>query len=135
MGNTTNHGRRYDDEFKQQAVLLVVRDGLAIRRVASDLGVSEQTLVRWVDDNRRSTSPAGALAKDDELRRLRKEMELVKTERDILKNASVSSRNSRNDVCLHPRASTGMETIGDGARVGSHSAGIPQVGGAPTVKA
>ncbi len=87
MGNTTNHGRRYDDEFKQQAVLLVVRDGLAIRRVASDLGVSEQTLVRWVDDYKRSTSPAGALAKDDELRRLRKELELVKTERDILKKA------------------------------------------------
>lgn len=87
MGNTTNHGRRYDDEFKQQAVLLVVRNGLAIRRVASDLGVSEQTLVRWVDDYKRSTSPAGALAKDDELRRLRKELELVKTERDILKKA------------------------------------------------
>ncbi len=87
MGNTTNHGRRYDDAFKQQAMLLVVRDGLAIRRVASDLGVSEQTLVRWVDDHKRSTSPAGALAKDDELRRLRKELELVKTERDIPKIA------------------------------------------------
>jgi transposase len=87
MGNTTNHGRRYDDAFKQQAMLLVVRDGLAIRRVASDLGVSEQTLVRWVDDYKRSTSPAGALAKDDELRRLRKELELVKTERDIQKIA------------------------------------------------
>ncbi len=29
MGTTSNHGRRYDDEFKQQAVLLVVRDGLS----------------------------------------------------------------------------------------------------------
>jgi hypothetical protein len=91
--------------------------------------------VRWVNDYKRSTSPAGALAKDDELRRVRKELELVKTERDILKKPSVSSRNSRNEVCLHARASTGMETVGDGARIGSHSAGIAQVGGAPTVKA
>ena len=32
MGTTSNHGRHYDDEFKQQAVLLVVRDGLSQRR-------------------------------------------------------------------------------------------------------
>lgn len=87
MGNTSNHGRRYDDEFKQQAVLLVVRDGLAVRRVSTDLGVSEQTLARWVEEYRSSTSPAGAMAKDDELRRLKKELELVKTERDILEKA------------------------------------------------
>ena len=87
MGTTSNHGRRYDDEFKQQAVLLVVRDGLSQRRAANDLGVSEPTLARWVEDYRRSTSPAGAQAKDDELRRLKRELELVKTERDILKKA------------------------------------------------
>lgn len=87
MGTTSNHGRRYDDEFKQQAVLLVVRDGLSQRRVANDLGVSEPTLARWVEDYRRSTSPAGAQSKDDELRRLKKELDLVKTERDILKKA------------------------------------------------
>ena len=54
MGTTSNHGRRYDDEFKQQAVLLVVRDGLSQRRAANDLGVSEPTLARWVEEYRRS---------------------------------------------------------------------------------
>jgi transposase len=125
MGTTSNHGRRYDDEFKQQAVLLVVRDGLSQRREANALGVTEPTLARWVEDYRRSTSPAGAQAKDDELRRLKKELELVKTERDIQKTPSVSSRNSRNEVRLHARASAGMEAVGDGARVGSIASGIP----------
>ena len=87
MSKTSKRGRRYDDDFKQQAVLLVVKEGLSIRRAASDLGVSEPALTRWVEDYKQSTSPAGALAKDDELKRLKKELELVKTERDILKKA------------------------------------------------
>ena len=58
MGTTSNHGLCYDDEFKQQAVLLVVRDGLSQGRTVNDLGVSEPTLARWVQDYRRSRSPA-----------------------------------------------------------------------------
>ena len=45
-------GRRYDREFKQNAVELV-RAGRTVSRVARDLGVSTWSLGRWVQGRQR----------------------------------------------------------------------------------
>lgn len=87
MSKTSKNGIRYDDEFRQQAVALVVEEGLSVNRAAKDLGVSAQSLQRWVDQYREHSSPGASLAREEEIRRLKKELELVKTERDILKKA------------------------------------------------
>ena len=42
-------GRRYDREFKENAVALV-QSGRTVREVARDLGVSQWSLNRWVKD-------------------------------------------------------------------------------------
>jgi transposase len=57
VGKTSN---RYDDEFKAHAVSLVVDKGRPISAVATDLGVSQPALRRWV---KLSTEPENSVAK------------------------------------------------------------------------
>ena len=46
--NGSRTGRRYDREFKNNAVALV-RSGCTVAEVARDLGVSKWSLGRWVE--------------------------------------------------------------------------------------
>jgi transposase len=79
--------RRFDDEFKAQAVRLVL-DGKSIAAVASDLDLTPSVLGRWVTHARadRTKGRTGlTTAERDELARLRKENRVLREERDILK--------------------------------------------------
>jgi len=90
--NKSRSGRRFDREFKQNAVALVC-GGRTIGEVARDLGVSTWSLGRWVKgvgDGRPLTEPktlAQETPEQRELRRLRQELEYVSRQRDILKKA------------------------------------------------
>lgn len=90
--NKSSSGRRFDREFKINAVALV-RSGRTIREVARDLGVSTWSLGRWVkgvSDGRPLSEPktlAQETPEERELRRLRQELEYVSRQRDILKKA------------------------------------------------
>lgn len=92
---------KYDDAFKQNAVGLVI-SGHKASQVARDLGLNPETLYQWVRKHRESTEKTpfsgervtvtGRLQAEPsvearELAALRKELELVKMERDILKKA------------------------------------------------
>jgi transposase len=44
---TTRSYRKYDEDFKQGAVALVVETGKPIAQVARELGVNEGTLGNW----------------------------------------------------------------------------------------
>ena len=89
-----NHpkGRRYDREFKENAVALV-RAGRTISGVARDLGVTTWSLGRWVQDAKAGVKPreSATLAAETpevrELRRLRQENDYPRQQRDILKKA------------------------------------------------
>ncbi len=84
--------RKYDRQFKLDAVDLVIRQGRAVAQVARDLGVDATTLHTWVRDAREKQSDAfpgngnasGAAA---ELKRMARELAIVREERDILKKA------------------------------------------------
>ena len=81
----------YPPEFRAEAVRLIRSSGKLVREVASDLGVSEQTLRNWVrqgdiDDGRRSDGLTSS--EQEELRRLRRENRLLRQEREILKKAA-----------------------------------------------
>jgi transposase-like protein len=90
--HSSKFARRYDREFKQNAVALV-GGGRSITEVARDLGVSLWSLRRWVKDAQsgHSLSEAKTLAAETpeqrELRRLRQENDYLRRQRDILKKA------------------------------------------------
>ena len=70
--------RKYDDEFKQQALQLV-RNGQSARSVANSLGISESLLHKWKQSRRNEQTE---LEKENE--QLRARLKQVETERDIL---------------------------------------------------
>jgi len=80
----------YAREFKIETVKLVTERGLPRTQVARDLGLDPSTLRRWIaafeaDGDR--AFPGQGHARDEELARLRRENELLRQERDILKKA------------------------------------------------
>ena len=91
MIDRSKSGRRYDAQFKQDAVALV-EGGRPYTRVAAELGISTTALKRWLDWSKtgrlQASEAASALsAEEHELRRLRRELAEVSLQRDILKKA------------------------------------------------
>ena len=92
MNHSSNSGRRYDREFKINAVALV-QGGRTITEVARDLGVSKWSLGRWVEQAKAGKTPSAPravsaeTAEQRELRRLRQENDYLRRQRDILKKA------------------------------------------------
>jgi transposase len=81
--------RTFTEEFKQEAVRLTETSGRTIAQVADDLGIGLSTLTRWKRRYREAdllSGPHEDTAK--ELARLRKENELLRQERDLLKKAT-----------------------------------------------
>ena len=77
------------DEFRIDAVRIALTSGLSRRQVADDLGIGMSTLNKWVTSHRDTdvASPDDReLARVNE--RLRREIRILKEERDILKNAT-----------------------------------------------
>jgi transposase len=84
--------RKYDPEFKREAVRLVVDEGLGLRDVERNLGITHGVLKDWVQKHRDHQDAAfvGRFAPQSpeaELKQLRKENEQLRRERDILKKA------------------------------------------------
>ena len=92
MNHNSKSGRRYERDFKTNAVGLV-QNGRAITEVARDLGVSTWSLRLWIKQAKagQSQSEAKTLSSESpeqrELRRLRQDNEYLRRQRDILKKA------------------------------------------------
>jgi transposase len=89
---STGKRRRYDREFKREAVKLVTDEGRPVAVVARNLGIHENLLHKWkkqyAEDPPYAFPGKGHLKEpDEEMRRLRKELADVREERDILKKA------------------------------------------------
>ena len=81
-----NKGRRFDRAFKEEAVRLLQTSGRRQRQIAGDLGISVSALGRWVAELREEdllSGPHEDAAK--EITRLRRERDLARRERDLLK--------------------------------------------------
>ena len=91
--------RRYSPEYKEEAVKLILEQGLSLQQAAQDLGLGSSTLERWVrlERYRRQDFKGLTESEVEELRRLRKENHVLRMERDILKKATA----------LFAKASTG----------------------------
>ncbi len=83
--------RRFTEEFRAGAVRLVLDESKTAGQVARELDLTESALRNWVDRARadRTKGRTGLTTEErEELRRLRKENRVLRTEREILKNAA-----------------------------------------------
>jgi transposase len=84
--------RRFTQEFRDEAVRLAETSGRTRREVAEDLGIGLSTLRHWLDRHREHQidDPVEDRQEDmaAELKRLRRENEILRQERDILKRAT-----------------------------------------------
>jgi len=86
--------KRYSQDFKKSALELVKRSNKKIKDLAKDLDINPKTLYNWIYDDKKKISvskDARLLPQNlnnDEIVKLRKENNLLKRERDILKEAT-----------------------------------------------
>jgi len=85
-------GKRYDKEFKIEAVRLASEPGNTQAQIERDLGVGQGVISRWKREFKLDGEDAfpgkGRLKpQDEELRSLKRENERLRRERDILKKA------------------------------------------------
>jgi transposase len=82
--------RKFDHDFRQGAVRLVVETGRPIAQVARELGINEGTLGNWCAKTRREREHGdGALSETEraDLARLRKGNTELRMQRDVLKRS------------------------------------------------
>jgi transposase len=85
--------RRYDPEFKREAVLTVLNEGRQVKDVAEGLGIKPEILGRWRREYL-ARRGGGLTEQETEVQQLRKELEKTQRERDILKKAlAIFSKN------------------------------------------
>jgi transposase-like protein len=89
----SRYARRYDREFKENAVALV-ESGREVKEVARDLGVSHWSLNNWCTQSQagKKQTQVGTLDGESslqrEVRRMRHEIDYLRRQRDILKRAA-----------------------------------------------
>jgi len=84
--------RKYDREFKLEAVRMASEPGVTAKEVERRLGIGTGVLSRWKrqfkDDGQQAFPGKGHLKPEDErMRRLKRECDRLRRERDILKKA------------------------------------------------
>ena len=82
--------RKFTQEYREEAVKMVIESGRPIAAVARDLGLNEGTLGNWVTKHR-DEHPASEeldIAERAWLKELEKENRELRMERDFLKKAA-----------------------------------------------
>jgi len=87
MGN-----KKYDKEFKLEAIRLAMEPGNSASKIERDLGIGQGVISRWKRqfkyDGEQAFPGKGHLKPDDEfVRKLKRDNERLRRERDILKKA------------------------------------------------
>lgn len=83
-------GSKQTPEFRQEVVRVALTSGLSRKQVASDFGIGFSTLGRWLKEGRDQVlrpEPASDLMVENT--RLRKEVRLLREEREVLKKAAI----------------------------------------------
>jgi transposase len=86
--------RNFTQEFKIEAIKLVKEQGYSVIEASTNLGIGLSTLSKWINKHARTPDKAFAFPgkghvnpHEFELKRLQKEVEKLKREREILKKA------------------------------------------------
>ena len=80
----------YPAEFREEAVRLARSSGKRTSEIAADLGVSYETLRKWLKQDQvdGGNAPGLTTSEREELRKLRRENRILKEEREILRKAA-----------------------------------------------
>ena len=88
--------RKFDAEFREGAVRIVIETGKSAAEVARDLGINETTLASWVSRARKAGGDGtlGESEREELLRRRQdsektKQIKQLEMERDVLKRCMV----------------------------------------------
>jgi transposase len=86
--------RTCTQEFKLEAVRLAQTSGKGLTQVARDLGIADSTLSHWCKRYQQHGEHAfpgsgHQTPQEEELRRLKRELDLMRQERDIFKKALI----------------------------------------------
>ena len=90
-GSKKKSGRvKYTDDFKANAVAMVLDQGMSADAVAKDLGLTRSTFYRWLKQariDRGEAAPTSVLSPDERRRltELERENRQLKMERELLK--------------------------------------------------
>ena len=84
--------RKYDKEFKLNAINLFLEKGLSYKQISDELGIPQSTLIGWMkayNKNKNNAFPGKGHTNNEnaEVVQLRKELAIAREERDILKKA------------------------------------------------
>lgn len=84
---------KYNQEFKDSAIKLCLDSDKSISSIARDLGLNKGTLSLWVSDykkvnNIKSSKDLNKESLEEENKRLKKELAVLKQEKEILKKAA-----------------------------------------------
>ena len=87
--NDKKQRRNFTDDFKADAVKLVLEHGYNASEAARRLGIGQSNVSRWVREHRRQhETPSSDQDLEAEVKRLRQENKRLLMERDILKKAA-----------------------------------------------
>jgi len=84
--------RKFSETFKKDALELLENSGKTKAEIERDLGISPGLLGKWkmrykIDQENRTLSPSDTEAAQKEIRRLKRELDTARMEREILKKA------------------------------------------------
>ena len=102
-----NERKRYTEEFKREAVRLMESSEKLIAEIARDLGINDNNLYRWrgqygpqsVGKAMGSNRNIGEM--EAESKRLRREVEVLRHERDVLKRLCTFSAGAQYELQHH----------------------------------
>ena len=90
MESERKHRRSFSRQYKAETVALIHHSGKSIPQVCRDLDLAESVVRRWVAQAEIDAGQREGLtsAEREELARLRKEVRVLREEREILKKAA-----------------------------------------------
>ena len=90
MKEIWNGKKKYTDEFRRDAVRMATTSGLTPPQLSLDLGVGVSMLNKWVQQHQHDDLMSGPHEDvEKENTRLRKEVRLLREEREVLKKAAI----------------------------------------------
>ncbi len=87
---------KYTKEFKDSTIQLILNNNESVSKIAADLDIHVKTLYNWMSSYKKEhkipmravNTSSSTETLDEENKRLRREVKLLKQERDILKKAT-----------------------------------------------
>lgn len=109
-----NQLKKYTPEFKREALRLLETSGKSIPQLERELDITHGLLYKWkqryqLDQVTGEVKPSDQQALEAENRHLRRELELVKAERELLKKWSSCSLWKRDEIPSHPQPTGSIE--------------------------